>query len=253
MGFSADLSGKIALVTGATSGLGERFARVLAKNGAAVAITGRRVERLEKLKTEIEAAGGKAFIHALDVTDVGSIRTCVDDVWEQFGPIDILINNSGIGEPTLATDFTPEHYDKVMDTNARGAFFVAQAVAKRMIDAGRPGKITTVASLAAIDVVKGLSVYAMSKAAAAHMTRALALEWARFGIDVNAICPGYIVTEINEGTWDTDLGKKMIAGFPRKRIGKPEDLDGLILLLSSPDNGFMTGSVIVVDDGQSLG
>jgi len=252
MAVSADLTGKIALVTGATSGLGWRFAEVLARNGARVVITGRRLDRLETLREEIEAAGGTALAIALDVCDLASIEACVATAENKLGPIDILVNNSGVGEPAPATDITEALYDRVMNTNAKGAFFVAQAVGKQMIAHKIEGRIINIASMAAHKVLAGLSVYCMSKAAVAHMTRALAKEWARFGINVNAICPGYIDTEINHAFWETEQGKGRIAAMPRRRVGVPADLDAALLMLAAPEARFITGAMIDVEDAQSL-
>ncbi|MBU6191107.1 MAG: SDR family oxidoreductase [Betaproteobacteria bacterium] len=257
MATTFDLGGRIALVTGASSGLGTRFARMLADNGAHVVLAARRIERLQALRNEIVAAGGHATAVALDVTDVGSIRAAVAQAEEEAGPIDILINNSGVSTTQRIVDVTPEDYDFVLNTNTRGAFFVAQEVGKRMIERartqpGRPARIINVASLAALKVLPMIGIYCISKAAVTQMTRAMAIEWGRYGINVNAICPGYISTELNEHHWDTEGGKKLIAMTPRKRLGQPEDLDGIVLLLASERSGFVNGSVINVDDGFSL-
>lgn len=257
MATTFDLGGRVAMVTGASSGLGTRFARMLADNGAHVVLAARRVERLEALRDEIIAAGGQATAVALDVTDVASIRAAVAQAEEQAGPIDILINNSGVSTTQRIVDVTPEDYDFVLNTNTRGAFFVAQEVGKRMIarartEPGRPARIINVASLAAIKVLPMIGIYCISKAAVTQMTRAMAIEWGRYGINVNAICPGYISTELNEHHWETEGGRKLIAMTPRKRLGQPEDLDGMVLLLASERSGFVNGSVINLDDGFSL-
>lgn len=246
------LDGKNALVTGASSGLGRRFASVLAAAGARVAIAARRTDRLATLQAEIERAGGRAHTVALDVTDVAAVRAGVAAAAAAFGPLDILVNNSGVSVTKRAGDVEEADYDFVMDTNAKGAFFVAQAAGRAMIAAGRPGRIINIASAAGLRVLGHLSVYCMSKAAVIHMTRALALEWGRYGINVNALCPGYIATEINRDYWDTDGGKKLIGMLPRRRVGQPEDLDGLLLLLASEHSGFVNGAVIAADDGLTL-
>jgi NAD(P)-dependent dehydrogenase (short-subunit alcohol dehydrogenase family) len=246
------LDGKTALVTGASSGLGWRFATTLAAAGARVALAARRIERLEALKAEIERAGGRAHALALDVTDVASVRAGVAAAEAALGPLDILVNNSGVSVTKRAGEVEEADYDFVMDTNARGAFFVAQAAGRAMIAARRPGRIVNIASAAGLRVLGQLSVYCMSKAAVVHMTRALALEWGRYGINVNALCPGYIETEINRDYWQTDGGRKLVAMLPRRRVGKPEDLDGLLLLLASEQSGFVNGAVIAADDGLSL-
>ena len=249
-----DLSGRTALVTGASSGLGDRFARVLAANGARVVLASRRMERLKELRAEIEAEGGSAHVVELDVTSLPSIRAAVAHAETECGPIDILVNNSGVSTTQRLVDVTEEDFDFVMDTNTRGAFFVAQEVAKRMIARGKvdprqPARIINIASMAGLKVLAQIGVYCMSKAAVVHMTRAMALEWARFGINVNAICPGYIRTEINDAHWDTEAGQKLIQMLPRRRLGQPDDLDGLLLLLASEHSGFINGAAIAADDG----
>ncbi|MCD6673097.1 MAG: SDR family oxidoreductase [Burkholderiaceae bacterium] len=249
-----DLEGKTALVTGASSGLGARFAQVLADNGARVVLASRRVERLKELRAQIEAAGGDAHVVELDVTDPASIRDAVEQAETQAGAIDILVNNSGVSTTQRLVDVTPEDYDFVFDTNTRGAFFVAQQVARRMIarakeDPKRSARIVNIASMAALRVLAQIGVYCMSKAAVVQMTKAMALEWGRYGINVNAICPGYIETEINAEHWKTEAGQKLIGMLPRRRVGKPEDLDGLLVLLASERSGFVNGAVIAADDG----
>ncbi|AOY93947.1 short-chain dehydrogenase [Cupriavidus sp. USMAA2-4] len=259
MGLSINLEGKVALVTGASSGLGKRFAHVLSAAGAKVVLASRRTERLKELRAAIEAEGGNAHVVRLDVTDPDSIRAAIAHAETEAGAIDILVNNSGVSTTQKLTDVTPDDFDFVFDTNTRGAFFVAQEVAKRMIvrakgaeKAGHPlpqSRIVNIASVAGLKVLSQIGVYCMSKAAVVHMTRAMALEWARHGINVNAICPGYIDTDINHHHWGTEAGQKLIQMLPRKRLGKPEDLDGLVLLLSSDQSQFINGAVITADDG----
>jgi NAD(P)-dependent dehydrogenase (short-subunit alcohol dehydrogenase family) len=254
MGRSINLEGKVALVTGASSGLGKRFAHVLADAGAKVVLASRRTERLKELRAEIEAKGGAAHMVALDVTDYSSIRAAVAHAETEAGTIDILVNNSGVSRTQKLLDVTPDDYEFVFDTNTRGAFFVAQEVAKRMVMRGQPNgqpcyRIINVASVAGLRVLPQIGVYSMSKAAVVHMTRSMALEWGRHGINVNAICPGYIDTEINHHHWSTEHGKKLVSMLPRHRVGKPEDLDGLLLLLASDDSQFINGSIMSADDG----
>jgi NAD(P)-dependent dehydrogenase (short-subunit alcohol dehydrogenase family) len=249
-----DLSDKTALVTGASSGLGARFARVLAAQGATVVLASRRVERLKELRAEIEAEGGDAHVVAMDVTDPESIVAGVAQAEAEAGAIDVLVNNSGVSTTQRLVDVSPEDYDFVFDTNTRGAFFVAQAVARRMIarakdEPQRPARIVNIASMAGLKVLAQIGVYAMSKAAVVHMTRAMALEWARYNINVNALCPGYISTELNEHHWESEAGRKLISMLPRKRLGQPEDLDGLLVLLCSDQSRFVNGAVIAADDG----
>jgi NAD(P)-dependent dehydrogenase (short-subunit alcohol dehydrogenase family) len=243
------LDGKHALITGASSGLGWRFATTLAAAGARVSIAARRTDRLEALRAEIERAGGRAHALAMDVTDVASVRAGVAAAQAALGALDVLVNNSGVSVTKRAGEVEEADYDFVMDTNAKGAFFVAQAAGNAMIAAKRPGRIINIASAAGLRVLGQLSVYCMSKAAVIHLTRALALEWGRYGINVNALCPGYIETEINREYWDTDRGRKLVAMLPRRRVGKPEDLDGLLVLLASEHSGFVNGAVIAADDG----
>ena len=247
-----DLTGKMALVTGATSGLGRRFALVLARAGARVAITGRRTERLAALKSEIEAMGGQTTAIALDVTDPASIATCMIEAERALGPIDILVNNAGMNVQALPADVTPEGFDTMFDTNVRGAFFMAQAVGRSMMARGAAGRIINIASIGAHTVLPGLTIYCMTKAAIGMMTRSLAKEWARHQINVNAMCPGFIETELNADWFASEGGQKQIRTWPRRRLGLEEDLDGTLLLLASDHGRFITGSLFTVDDGQSL-
>lgn len=257
MSYTLDLSGRVALITGASSGLGKQFALTLARAGAAVVLAGRRVELLKDLRSEIEASGGDAHVVGLDVTDVNSIRSAVAHAETEVGPIDILINNSGVSTTERLVDVTEESYDYVFDTNTRGAFFVAQEVAKRMLARAKGaapgtytgGRIVNIASAAGLRTLPQIGVYCMSKAAVIHMTKVMAAEWGRFGITTNAICPGYINTEINQHHWATDAGKKLVSILPRKRVGQPKDLDALLVMLCSAESDFINGSVISADDG----
>lgn len=256
MGIEVNFEGKIALVTGASSGLGARFAKVLAMAGAQVILAARRVDRLKELRAEIEAEGGAAHVVALDVTDYASIKSAIAHAETEAGAIDILVNNAGVSASGRLLDVTPEEYAYVMDTNQRGAFFVAQEVAKRMIarakgDAKKQHRIINIASVAGLRVVPELGLYSMSKAALVHMTKTMAVEWGRFGINVNAICPGYISTELNQEYFKSEQGKKLLDTLPRKRIGKPEDLDGLLLLLAAEESHFINGATMTADDGMS--
>ena len=260
MAYDIDLSGRVAFVTGASSGLGAQFARVLSRAGASVVLAARRVDRLKALRAELEAAGGGAYVVGLDVTDVASIRAAVAHAETEMGAIDILVNNSGVGTTQKLTEVAPEDYDFVFNTNTRGAFFVAQEVAKRMIARARGeapgtfigGRIVNIASMAGLRVSPQIGVYCMSKAAVVHMTRAMALEWGRHGINVNALCPGYIDTEINHHVWQTEGGQKLVQSMPRKRVGKPEDLDLVLLTLCANQSHFINGAVISADDGQAV-
>jgi NAD(P)-dependent dehydrogenase (short-subunit alcohol dehydrogenase family) len=257
MAYSIDLSGRVAFVTGASSGLGAQFARTLARAGAAVVLASRRVEKLKELRARIEGEGGDAHVLAMDVTDRDSIKSAVAHAETEVGSIDILVNNSGVSTTQRIQDVSEEDYDFVFDTNVKGAFFVAQEVGKRMLARAKGaapgtytgGRIINVASMAGLRVMPQIGVYSMSKAAVVHMTRAMALEWGKFGINVNALCPGYIDTEINHHHWKTEQGQKLIQMLPRKRVGKPEDLDALIVLLASDQSHFVNGAVIAADDG----
>ena len=260
MAYTIDLSGRVAFVTGASSGLGAQFAKTLAAAGAGVVLAARRMDRLKSLRAEIESEGGVAHVVALDVTSPDSIRAAVAHAETEMGGIDILVNNSGVSSTQKLTDVHPEDYDYVMGTNTRGAFFMAQEVAKRMIARSKGeapgtytgGRIVNVASVAGLRVVPQLGVYCMSKAAVVQMTKAMALEWGRFGINVNALCPGYIDTEINHQHWQTDSGRKLVQMLPRKRVGKPQDLDALLVMLCANESHFVNGAVISADDGYGV-
>lgn len=257
VGIEVNFEGKIALVTGASSGLGARFAKVLAQAGAQVVLASRRTERLKELRAEIEADGGAAHVVALDVTDYASIKSAVAHAETEAGPIDILVNNSGVSTTQRLVDVTPEDYAYVMDTNQRGAFFVAQEVAKRMIarvkgDPKKQHRIINIASVAGLRVLPQLGIYCMSKAAIVHMTKSMAIEWGKYGINVNAICPGYIGTESNTEHFKSEQGQQLINMLPRKRAGKPEDLDGLLLLLAAEESHFINGTIVTADDGMSV-
>jgi len=256
VGFELNLDGKVAMVTGASSGLGARFAKILAQAGAQVVLASRRVERLKEMRAEIESNGGAAHVVALDVTDYASIKAAIAHAETEAGPIDILVNNSGVSTTQRLVDVTPEDYAYVMDTNQRGAFFVAQETAKRMIarakgDPTRQHRIINIASVAGLKALPQIGIYCMSKAAVVHMTRAMAVEWGRHGINVNAICPGYISTEINAEHFATEKGKALVDMLPRKRVGQPQDLDGLLLLLASDESRFINGAIMTADDGMS--
>jgi hypothetical protein len=246
---SMRLDGKTALVTGASSGLGRRFAEILARAGASVAVAGRRIGELEALKQEIDQRGGKACVVKMDVTSVTGVRSAVAVTESTLGGIDILLNNSGVSRQQHLTEVEEQDYDYVTDTNCKGAFFVAQAVGRSMIARKSRGRIINIASVAGLRVLAQFSTYCMSKASVIQMTKVMAHEWGRYGINVNAICPGFIETEINRADWETEAGKKLINTLPRRRVGKARDLDGLVLLLASEQSHFINGAVITADDG----
>ncbi|AEG51506.1 3-oxoacyl-(acyl-carrier-protein) reductase [Sphingobium chlorophenolicum L-1] len=248
---SQDLSGQIALVTGATSGLGYRFARILAHAGARVAVAGRRKDRLDKVVDEIRAAGGQACAIILDVGDAGSLADAVAQVEEAMGMVTILVNNAGMPDAQLATRMPLDLIDQVIGVNLRGPFILAREVAKRLIEARKPGRIINVASMAAFHYPgKGASLYAITKSAVVRMTEVLAVEWATANINVNCIAPGAFSSEMMDGM-RSRIGDGFIEKFPRKRLGDPAQLDSTLLYLASPASEAVTGTVIKIDDGQS--
>lgn len=257
MAYNIDLSGRVAFITGASSGLGAQFARTLSSAGAAVVLASRRLQKLKDLRAQIDGEGGDAHVIELDVTDHDSIKSAVAHAETEVGSIDILVNNSGVSSTQRLQDVSERDFDFMFDTNVRGAFFVAQEVGKRMLaraqglapGAFTGGRIVNVASMAGLRVLPKIGVYAMSKAAMIQMTKAMALEWGKFGINVNAICPGYIDTEINHTHWQTEQGHKLVQMLPRKRVGHPQDLDALLVMLCSDQSHFINGAVISADDG----
>ena len=246
------LTGKCALVTGASSGLGRHFALTLARAGAKVALAARRVDRLDALAGEIGAAGGKSFAVALDVTDAAAIGPAFDMAESALGPIDVVINNAGIPAGSWFTKTTDAEWRSVLDVNLDGVFRVGREAATRMVERKSGGSIVNIASVLGLGVLKTVAPYAASKAAVIHLTKAMALELARDRIRVNALAPGYIATELNTDYLASDAGRRMIARVPLGRVGRHEDLDGPLLLLASDAGRYMTGSVIVVDGGQTL-
>ncbi|MFZ4481287.1 MAG: SDR family oxidoreductase [Rhodoferax sp.] len=257
MAYSIDLSGRVAFVTGASSGLGAQFAKTLSRAGAAVVLASRRLDKLKDLRAEIEGEGGDAHVTELDVTDLDSIKAAVAHAETEVGSIDILVNNSGVSTTQRIQDVTEDDFDFMFNTNVKGAFFVAQEVGKRMLARARGaapgtytgGRIVNIASMAGLRVLPQISVYCMSKAAVVQMTKAMALEWGKFGINVNAICPGYIDTEMNHRHWQTEQGQKLMQMLPRKRVGQAKDLDAVLVMLCSNESHFINGAVISADDG----
>jgi NAD(P)-dependent dehydrogenase (short-subunit alcohol dehydrogenase family) len=247
-----DLKGQVAVVTGASGGLGAHFARLLASCGAAVALTARRVDKIEAVAQQIRAGGGNAIALPLDVAEAETIGPALDAIVAELGGLHILVNNAGVGGEGLALDISIETFDSTFAVNVRGSFFAAREAARRMIAAGVEGRIVNIASIASHTVLPGLSAYCGSKAAVAMLTKSLAREWARRGIAVNALCPGYIETDINASWWPTEGGQRQLKGFPRRRLMAAEDLDAAFLMLAGPAAGAITGSVITIDDGQSL-
>jgi NAD(P)-dependent dehydrogenase (short-subunit alcohol dehydrogenase family) len=247
--FSTDLTGQVALVTGTTSGLGRRFAMVLAACGAKVALTGRRVDRLDALAEEIRAAGGDCLPLALDMTDRESIRNVVEEVEGHLGTITILVNNAGIPDAQHAVKMSDELVDAVFDTNLRGPWDLSCEVARRLIAAKLPGRMVNISSVGGFNYSgNGAALYSVTKSAIVRMTEVLAVEWARFNINVNAIAPGAFSTEMLDGMLER-MGDFSQA-FPRKRICDPAQLDSTLLFLVSPSSDAVTGTYIKVDDGQ---
>ncbi|HIB56683.1 MAG TPA: SDR family oxidoreductase [Alphaproteobacteria bacterium] len=243
------LDGKVALVTGASRGLGRHFTRTLSRAGAKVAACGRSQDLLQELIGEITADGGSARSFPLDVTNSANVAATVQSVTKTLGPINILVNNAGIAITKPALDVDEADWDTVIDTNLKGVWLVGHAVARAMVENGNGGKIINIASIASTTVLGRASSYCASKAGVTQLTRALAVEWARHGIQVNAIAPGYIRTDMNKEFFESPLGDKVIERIPQRKIGDPADLDGALMLLASDASRFMTGSIILVDGG----
>ena len=253
MNLGSGLEGKKVLITGASSGLGNHFARLCASYGAHVAVAARRRERLESLVEEIDAGGkGSAAAFALDVTDQASIEGCIGRVTDHFGGVDVLVNNAGVSGAGAALDQPKDTFDHVIDTNLRGVWKMAIEAATVMRNQGVQGAIVNIASIVGIRPAAGLSAYAVSKAGVVHMTKALGLEWARYGIRVNALAPGYFETEINEGYFDSEQGEKMLRRVPMRRVGHMVELNGPFLLLATGASAYMTGTTLTVDGGHLL-
>ena len=247
------LKGRVALVTGASSGLGIQFAKALADNGAAVALVARRVGRLAEVKLGIEAAGGRAIAIEADVTDRAAMAGAFDAAEKEFGTVTILVNNAGIAHGGRAIDMTPEEWRKVLATNLDAVFYNAQEAARRMLAANKPGAIVNIASVLGLSVARGVAAYATAKASVLQLTKALAVELAFKGIRVNAIAPGWFVTEINDEYLMSEAGAAIKRDIPMGRFGASGDLDGALLLLTSDAGSYMTGATLVVDGGQVVG
>ena len=245
-----DLAGKVAIVTGASSGLGIRFAEVLAENGAAVALVARRADRLAALQAQIEKAGGRAVAIGADVRDRAAMARAFEAAEKAFGTVTILINNAGIAHSGRAVELAEEDWRAVLATNLDAVFYWAQEAARRMLAAGKGGAIVNIASVLGINVDKGVAAYATAKAGVIQLTKALALELAFKGIRVNAIAPGWIVTDINREYLSGEQGAAMKRQIPMGRFGEERDLDGPLLLLASDAGRYMTGATIVADGGQ---
>ena len=247
-----NLAGRVALVTGASSGLGQQFARALADNGAAVALVARRADRIAELQKNIEAAGGRAVAIEADVTDRAAMTRAFDAAEKAFGTVTILVNNAGIAHGGRAVDMSAEEWRKVMATNLDAVFFCAQEAARRMLATKKQGAIINIASVLGLAVAKGAVAYATAKAGVVQVTKALAVELAFKGVRVNAIAPGWFVTEINDSYLASEAGTAIKREIPMGRFGNEGDLDGALLLLASDAGAYMTGATIVVDGGQVI-
>jgi 3-oxoacyl-[acyl-carrier protein] reductase len=244
------LNGRVALVTGASSGLGVQFAKALADNGAAVALVARRADRLKLLKDEIEGKGGRAVAIEADVTDHAAVARAFDTAERAFGTVTILVNNAGIAHGGRAVEMPPEEWRKVLSTNLDAVFFWAQEAARRLLAAKKQGAIVNIASVLGLAVSKGAVAYAAAKAGVVQVTRALAVELAFKGVRVNTIAPGWFVTEMNDDYLSGEEGAAIKREIPMGRFGNPGDLDGALLLLVSDAGSYITGATIVVDGGQ---
>jgi len=243
------LDGRTALVTGASGGLGSRFARTLSAAGARLVLAARRMDKLEALRDDIQAGGGNAVAVELDVTDAAAVAGAFDKVESRLGGVDILVNNSGVAIGRPALEIGEEDWDRILDTNLKGAWLMAREYARRRVEQAAGGAVINIASILGRRVAAGVAPYAVSKAGLDHLTRTLALEWARHGIRVNAIAPGYFATDINKEFLESEPGQRLVRRIPQRRPGSPEELDGALLLLASEAGSYMTGSTLVVDGG----
>jgi len=248
-GFQVSLEGQAVLVTGASQGLGAFFAAELAAAGAKVALGARKIEACAALAERITAAGGTAVPLALDVTDSASAAAAVEATAKAFGRLDLLVNNAGTTQTVPLLDQDEAGWDRILDTNLKGAFLVAQAAARHMAADRKGGAIVNVASILGHRVAGQVAAYAASKAAIVQLTRSMALEWARYGIRANALCPGYVETELNRDFFATEAGQALVKRIPSRRLGQLEDLSGPLLFLCSPASAYMTGTSLVVDGG----
>ncbi len=244
-----DLSGKIALITGASSGLGRRFSKTLSEAGATVILSARRMDNLVELQKELN---GKSHIFSLDVTSTESVKHLFEEVKKEFGLADILVNNAGVSDTRKFKDLDEQSWNFVLETNLNGAYRVAKSFTDLLLEQKKPGSIINIASILGLRVGLNLTSYAAAKAGLVQLTKSMALELARSGIRVNAIAPGYILTEINDDFFKTKEGQDYIKRIPMNRLGLESELDGLLLLLASDASSFMTGSIIPVDGGHLI-
>lgn len=244
------LDGKVALITGAGSGLGRQFAETLSDAGATVVLAARRREKLEETAELVRNKGGNAICLELDVTDSLSVTNCVRETTSEFGTPDILVNNAGIAKQAFLTDISEDDWDAVLDTNLKGVFMMAQAVVKSMINADKHGSIINIASVLGLRVSKALGSYIAAKSAVVQLTKAMAIEWSRYNIRVNALAPGYFITEINQEQFaDGSAEEFLMRRVPMSRVGDLREIAGPLLLLASDAGSYMTGSIIAVDGG----
>ena len=249
---SFDLRDQVALVTGASSGIGRHLAELLAAAGAKVALAARRVDRLAEAARDIAAAGGQCRPIALDVTRSDSVATAVAAAESELGPLTILVNNAGVTVAKPVLQHTEEEWDYVLDTNLKGAWLMAREFAQHLVDRQRPGRIVNIASVLGVRTIARLPSYSAAKAGLIHLTHVLAIELARHGILVNALAPGYVETDFNREFFQTEAGRNLIGRIPLRRIGQAADLDGAMLLLASPAGAYITGAVIAVDGGHGV-
>jgi NAD(P)-dependent dehydrogenase (short-subunit alcohol dehydrogenase family) len=249
MSYAISLSGRGALVTGASSGLGRAFAGMLARAGAAVALAARRRDSLDEVRQEIERAGGRAITVTMDVSNAGSVDAAVRTAAAGLGKLDILVNNAGVTLTKPVLEITEAEWDRQVDTNLKGAFLVAQAAARLMRDQAAGGAIVNIASILGLRVAGQVAAYLTSKAGIVHLTKGMALELARHRIRVNALCPGYIETDLNREFFASDTGRALIQRIPQRRLGQASELEGPLLLMCSDAGSYMTGAVLAVDGG----
>ena len=249
---SFDLAGQVALVTGASSGIGRHFAALLAAAGAKVALAARRVDRLAELANEIEAAGGQSLPIACDVTRSGDVAAAVATAESKLGPLTLLVNNAGVVVSKPLFEHTEADWDHVIDTNLKGAWLMAREFAQHLVGLKRPGHIINISSVLGFRTIGRVPAYCAAKAGLTHLTQVLAMELARYGILVNALAPGYVETDFNRAFFQTEPGKALISRIPLKRLGQTADLDGALLFLASPASAYVTGAVISVDGGHGV-
>jgi NAD(P)-dependent dehydrogenase (short-subunit alcohol dehydrogenase family) len=249
---SFGIAGQVALVTGASSGIGRHFAALLAAAGAKVALAARRVDRLAELAREIEAAGGQTLPIACDVTCSDDVAAAVAAAENELGPLTLLVNNAGVVVSKPLFEHTEADWDHVIDTNLKGAWLMAREFAQHLVGLKRPGRIINISSVLGSRTIGRVPAYCAAKAGLTHLTHVLAMELARYGILVNALAPGYVETDFNRAFFQTEPGKALISRIPLKRLGQTEDLDGALLFLASPASAYVTGTVISVDGGHGV-